>query len=335
MVLIKTSLCHVRSWQQQLAGSISDPAELLRELELDSGLVQSSKAAANQFSMRVPRGFVARMRKGDPNDPLLRQVLPLAAELIRVPGFTEDPVGDRLAQCAPGVLHKYYGRVLLRITRACAIHCRYCFRRKTNNTKVHIGIKEWQQALNYMMSDTSLYEVILSGGDPLSLSDKRLSALLVELDSIPHIGRLRIHSRQPIVLPERVNDGLLMVLAQSRLQLVLVVHTNHPREIDNDVRTALSRLERIGVRLFNQSVLLRGVNDTAETLAELSESLFSAHVLPYYLHILDRVCGAAHYEVKEDEASGILQLLRRWLPGYLVPRLVREEPGHMSKTLLI
>ncbi len=335
MVLVKTSLCHVPGWQQQLASSISDPAELLQELEIDPGLIPSSKAAAAQFSMRVPRSFVSRMRKGDPNDPLLRQVLPLEAELIRVPGFTEDPVGDRFAQCAPGILHKYYGRVLLSVTRACAIHCRYCFRRKTNNTKVHTGMKEWQQTLNYITSDTSLYEVILSGGDPLSLSDKRLSALLMELDCIPHLGRLRIHSRQPIVLPERVNNGLLKVLAQSRLQLVLVVHTNHPREIDNDVRTALSRLEQIGVRLFNQSVLLRGINDTAETLAELSESLFSAHVLPYYLHILDRVCGAAHYEVKEEEASGILRSLRQWLPGYLVPKLVREEPGQMSKTLLV
>lgn len=334
MILTKTDSRQVPRWQQELARAITEPAELLRELALDLALLPAARAAAARFPLRVPRGFVARMRQGDPDDPLLRQVLPLAAELSPVPGFVADPVDDQAARAAPGVLHKYHGRVLLIATGACAIHCRYCFRREFPYSENHAGGDSWRPALNYLSQDRSLREVILSGGDPLSLSDRRLGALLAELERIPHLERLRIHSRQPIVLPERVDDGLLDLLARTRLRPILVIHANHPREIDETVRRVLERLAGIGVTLLNQSVLLRGVNDTVPTLVELSEVLFTARVLPYYLHLLDRVQGAAHYEVNETEASTIMEVLRQRLPGYLVPRLVREQPGQLAKTPL-
>ncbi|MGB2681219.1 MAG: EF-P beta-lysylation protein EpmB [Candidatus Competibacter sp.] len=331
MILTKSNRRQPPRWQQELACAITDPAELLQELDLDLTLLSAARAASARFPLRVPRGFVARMRKGDPADPLLRQVLPLGEELAPAPGFVADPVDDRAAQVAPGVLHKYHGRALLIATGACAVHCRYCFRREYPYAESRAGWGEWRAALAYLTDETSLREVILSGGDPLSLSDRRLGALLAELDRIPHLRRVRIHSRQPIVLPERIDAGFLELLARTRLQPVLVVHANHPREIDGTVRAALERAASAGMTLLNQSVLLRGVNDSAAILAELSEALFAARVLPYYLHLLDRVRGAAHYEVNESEASAILVQLLEQLPGYLVPRLVREQPGHLAK----
>ena len=332
MITAKMPARQISAWQRELAQAITDPAELLRTLELDPALLPAARAATFRFPLRVPRGFVARMVKGDPDDPLLRQVLPLAAELESAPDFLADPVGDRAAMAAPGVLHKYQGRALLLVTGACAVHCRYCFRREFPYAEARASADEWRPALAYLTDEVSLREVILSGGDPLSLSDRRLGTLLGALDRIPHLERLRIHSRQPIVLPERVDDGLLELLTQTRLRPVLVVHANHPREIDTRVRAALERLAAAGLILFNQSVLLRGVNDSAATLVELSEVLFAARVLPYYLHLLDRVRGAAHFEVKESEASAIMKAVRQRLPGYLVPRLVRERPGQPAKT---
>jgi EF-P beta-lysylation protein EpmB len=331
MITAKTPARQISAWQRELAQAITDPAELLRILELDPALLPAARAAAARFPLRVPRGFVARMGKGDPDDPLLRQILPLAVELEPTPDFLADPVGDRAAVAAAGVLHKYHGRALLLVTGACAVHCRYCFRRTFPYAEFRASADEWRSALSYLADDASLREVILSGGDPLSLSDRRLSPLLAALGRIPHLERLRIHSRQPIVLPERVDDGLLDLLAQTRLRRVLVVHANHPREIDDRVRGGLERLAAAGVTLFNQSVLLRGVNDSAATLVELSETLFAARVLPYYLHLLDRVRGAAHFEVNEPEASAIMKTVRQRLPGYLVPRLVREQPGQPAK----
>ncbi len=334
MIPAKAPSRQVPAWQRELARAITDPAELLEELRLDPDLLPAARAAAACFPLRVPRGFVARMTKGDSNDPLLRQILPLDAELETAPGFVADPVNDRAAQVAPGVLHKYHGRALLIATGACAAHCRYCFRREHPYAEFHAGVDRWRPALAYLADDPSLREVILSGGDPLSLSDRRLSALLAALDRIPHLERLRIHTRQPIMLPERVDAGLLDLLVRTRLRPVLVVHTNHPREIDAIVRAALERLATAGVTLLNQSVLLRGVNDSATVLAELSETLFSARVLPYYLHLLDPVRGAAHFDVNKTEASAIIKALRQRLPGYLAPRLVREQPGQPAKTLV-
>jgi len=318
------------SWQQELAAGFRDAAELLDALELNADALPERVAIDAAFPLRVPRGFVRRMRRGDPRDPLLRQVLPLALESSERPGFVHDPVGDRAAARVPGLIHKYRGRVLLITTGACAIHCRYCFRRHYPYTDT-APRDDWEAALDYIRRDTSIHEVILSGGDPLLLSDARLAALLARLGAISHVARLRIHTRLPVVLPERLDTGLLDVLTAQRLPVAMVIHANHPREIDTVVAGALAPLRAAGIALLNQTVLLRDVNDDIETLAALNESLFAAGVLPYYLHLLDRVAGAAHFEVAEDTARGLLEGLREALPGYLVPRLVREVAGAPSK----
>lgn len=318
-------------WQTELAAAVTDPAELLALLGLGTDLLPAARAAARGFPLRVPRGFVARMAKHDPADPLLRQVLPLAAENQAHPDYTLDPVGDLAAQTTPGVLHKYAGRVLLTATGACAVHCRYCFRRHFPYAEANAAADHWQGALAHIAADGSIREVILSGGDPLVLSDRRLAEFTRALAGIRHVQRLRIHTRLPIVLPSRVNDELLDWLAHPRFQTVVVVHANHAQEIDGAVVDACARLRASGVTLLNQSVLLRGVNDNADALAMLSETLFAAGVLPYYLHLLDRVQGAAHFAVDEGVALDIMQQLNARLPGYLVPRLVREVAGVPGK----
>ncbi|NLO79874.1 MAG: EF-P beta-lysylation protein EpmB [Xanthomonadaceae bacterium] len=320
-------------WQQELADAIRDPAELLSLLELDPALLPAAQAAAAQFPLRVPRGFVARMRPGDPHDPLLRQVLPLADELRPAQDYLVDPVGDLEAMRAGGVLHKYHGRVLLVITGACAIHCRYCFRRHFPYAEANAAAGGFAAALDYIRARPDISEVILSGGDPLVLNDRRLSELARQLAAIPHLRRLRIHSRLPIVLPSRIDADLLDWLTGTRLQPVLVVHANHPRELSDEVAAAAARLRERGVTLLNQAVLLAGVNDDAEVLVELSERLFALGILPYYLHALDRVQGASHFN-SDQALRSLLPKLRARLPGYLVPRAVREEPGRASKTPL-
>lgn len=321
-------------WQTDLANAVSDPAELLRLLELDASLLEPARAASREFPLRVPRSFVTRMRKRDPFDPLLRQVLPLGAELEPQPDFTHDAVGDLASRAEPGVLHKYHGRVLLITTGACAVNCRYCFRRHFPYAEESARAAGWQPALQYIRSDASIAEVILSGGDPLSLSDRILADLVSRLQEIPHVCTLRIHTRQPIVLPSRVDAELLSWLRNCHLRKVVVVHVNHARELSAEVTQALEKLQDAGATLFNQSVLLRGVNDSAEVLAELSQQLFTAGVIPYYLHMLDRVKGAAHFDVPDNEAREIARGLRARLPGYLVPRLVREIPGAPAKVPL-
>lgn len=316
-------------WQSAMRDAISNPHELLRELGLSAEAL--GVTLDPEFALRVPRGYVARMRKGDPADPLLRQVLPLDAEYLRSPDFADDAVGDLGALRNGGVLHKYQGRALLIATGACAIHCRYCFRRHFPYEDVNAARHAWRDALQLLAADTSIEEVILSGGDPLSLSDRRLSELAQALDAIPHLKRLRIHTRQPVVLPERVDAALLAWLGHGRLRRIMVIHANHAQEIDASVRYALRRLADSGVTLLNQSVLLRGINDDARILAELSERLFDCGVMPYYLHALDRVRGTAHFEVRDTDAKRIMRDLAARLPGYLVPRLVREEPGQPNK----
>jgi EF-P beta-lysylation protein EpmB len=320
-------------WQRELAEVVRDPAELLNLLELDPALLPAARKAAERFPLRVPRGFAARMRRGDPGDPLLRQVLPLAAELETPAGFVADPVGDRQALHAGGVLHKYHGRVLLVATGACAVHCRYCFRRHFPYAEANAAADRWMSALSYIRSDPEITEVILSGGDPLVLNDRRLGELAERLAAIPHLRRLRIHSRLPVVLPNRVDAALLDWLTGTRLMPVMVMHANHPQELDAEVGRAAARLRERGVTLLNQAVLLAGVNDDAGILAELSERLFALGVQPYYLHALDRVQGAAHFD-SEIELKMLMRSLRARLPGYLVPRLVREEPGEPAKTPL-
>jgi EF-P beta-lysylation protein EpmB len=322
-------------WQQLLADAVTDPGELCTLLDLDPALVLPAMAAAEDFALRVPRSYVARMRKGDPNDPLLLQVLPVAAETQLVEGFVTDPVGDMDRRAAQGLLHKYHGRALLVATGACAVHCRYCFRRHFPYGEESALQQGWLGALEHLRADPTISEVILSGGDPWSLSDRRLKQLTDALQAIPHIRRLRVHTRYPIVLPERVDCGLLDWLQGLRLQKVVVMHANHAHEIDDSVRQACRQLSAAGVTLLNQSVLLKGINDNVDALAELSEALFETHVLPYYLHVLDKVRGAAHFDLPESRALQLHRALTARLPGYLVPKLVREVAGAPAKTAVV
>ncbi len=311
-------------WQQRLADAIRDPIELLNLLDLPTELVPAGNAAAQQFPLRVPRGYVARMKKGDPNDPLLRQVLPLDAEMQQTQNFTLDPVGDHDAVINQGLLQKYHGRVLIMTTAACAIHCRYCFRRHFPYSEQSGKPSLWQQICKQISQDTSINEVILSGGDPLSLSNRQLLQLLTQLEQIPHLKRIRFHSRYPIVLPERIDSDLINWFANTHLNSIMVVHCNHANEINHEVKKIFTNLKSAGVTLLNQAVLLRGINDNVSAQCQLSEVLFDAGVLPYYLHMLDKVQGAAHFDVSDDGAKNILAEVQKLLPGYLVPKLVRE-----------
>lgn len=318
-------------WQDAWRQSVRDPRELLTLLGLDSLAARVSEQAALQFPMRVPRGFVARMRTGDANDPLLRQVLPLDEEMRPVPGFDLDAVGDAAARTATGVLQKYQGRALLIATGSCAVHCRYCFRRHYPYSEDTAARDGWRDAVAAIADDDSIDEVLLSGGDPLSLATSKLEELTTALTAIPHLKRLRIHSRLPVVLPERVDASLLRWLAALPWPVALVIHANHANEFDTQVDAALADLRGTGATLLNQAVLLRGVNDNVQALADLSERCFAAGVLPYYLHQLDRVAGVAHFEVDDVRALALHEALRAQLSGYLVPRLVREVAGDTGK----
>ncbi|MBA3684328.1 MAG: EF-P beta-lysylation protein EpmB [Planctomycetes bacterium] len=322
------------TWRRQLAGAIRDPGELVRLLGLPEDLLPGARAAAKLFPLLVPRGFAALMRRGDPGDPLLRQVLPLDREADEPPGYIADPLRESSCSPVPGLLRKYAGRALLVVTGACAIHCRYCFRRHFPYGDIPGGRSRWEAALAHVAADPSINELILSGGDPLTLPDGQLAELAEAFAAIPHLRRLRIHSRLPVVLPARVDDALISWFARGRLAPVLVIHANHANELGDEAAAACARLRSAGVTLLNQSVLLAGVNDDAEVLAQLSERLFALGVLPYYLHALDRVRGAAHFAVADARALAIAGALAQHLPGYLVPRLVREEPGATGKTPL-
>lgn len=317
-----------------MADAIASPEALIATLGLDRNLLAPAHAAAAGFRLRVPLSYVARMRPGDPADPLLRQVLPIESELQGAPDYVSDPLGEHAALRAPGLLQKYRGRALIITTSACAVHCRYCFRREFPYSDQTSDVPRWSAALSEIAQDSSLEEVILSGGDPLSLSDARLASLTDALGSIPHVRRLRVHTRQPVVLPSRVDDGLMGWLRSVRLPLVFVIHANHPNEIDSHVRSACEKLRSSGVTLLNQTVLLRGVNDNVDVLAELSRRLFDAGVLPYYLHVLDHVRGAAHFAIPDSEARALAGELACRLSGYLVPRLVRELYGAPAKVTL-
>jgi len=314
---------------------VRDSAELCQLLRLPEAWATQAERASRQFPLFVPRGYVARMAEGDPADPLLRQVLPLDAEVRDAAGFTADPVDDASAEQLPGLLHKYQGRVLLVTTGACAIHCRYCFRRHFPYSTAPQGIEAWTDALEQIAADPTIHEVILSGGDPLTLVDSTLAELAGLIGSIPHVRRLRLHTRLPIMIPQRVNDEMLTWLTGGRLTPIVVLHANHANELDPSVAAAAGRLSAAGVLLLDQAVLLRGVNDTVKAQADLWERLVDLGVAPYYLHQLDRVAGAAHFEVPEAEGRGIVAQLRKRLPGYAVPRYVREIAGEPSKTILM
>jgi EF-P beta-lysylation protein EpmB len=321
-------------WQAEWRAALTDPAELLAALGLEALAGRVISPARDAFPMRVPRSFVARMRRGDPRDPLLRQVLPLDDELRPMPGYVDDAVGDLAARGAPGVIHKYHGRALLVATGSCAVNCRYCFRRHFPYAEETAAAGRWRDAIDWLRTHPDVDEVILSGGDPLSLSTARLAELTDGLATIPHVRRLRLHTRLPIVLPSRVDAALAGWLGGLPWPVVVVIHGNHANEFDDAVDAALARLRDAGATLLNQSVLLAGVNDDVDALESLSERLFSAGVLPYYLHVLDPVRGAAHFDVPDDVARRLVAALRARLPGYLVPRLVREIPGADAKTPL-
>lgn len=316
----------ITRWQQELAEAFNDVEALCRHLQIAPEtlpLLPNFKA----FPLRVPRGFVDCMIPGNPDDPLLRQVLPLQDELRDYPGYSHDPVGDLNAVAGPGIIHKYQGRVLLIATGACAVHCRYCFRRNFPYGELQLSSRKIEQAVTYIAERPEISEVILSGGDPLLLNDDKLGQLLQTLAGIAHIKRIRIHSRVPVVLPSRITPQLLDGLNATGKQTVLVLHANHANELSREVKEACLRLRRQQITLLNQSVLLKGINDNGDTLCDLSERLFECGVLPYYLHLLDHASGTGHFAVNEEHAGLIMQQMRQQLPGYLVPRLVKEQAG--------
>ena len=333
-------------WQREMAAAVRSVDELLRRVDLEpdaaevrqllifTGIEAADPDALRRFPVLVPESFLARMTPGDPDDPLLRQVLPLAAENALVEGFVSDAVGDLDARRTPGVLQKYAGRVLLIATSACAVHCRYCFRRDYPYAEEPRRLQDWQPALDEIASDTSITEVIFSGGDPLMLNDARLQALCLAIDQIPHIERIRFHTRLPIVLPSRVTPELLTLLSGLRAQSIMVVHANHGNELVGDCVEALQMLVRSGVPVLNQAVLLANINDNLEAMETLCRRLINIGVLPYYLHQLDRVSGTAHFEVDPDRGRMLIQQLAVRLPGYAVPRFVQEIAGEPNKTAL-
>ena len=324
-----------QNWQSQLSDLITDPLELLNLLELSTDqLLSGAILASEKFKLRVPRAFVGKMNAKDPLDPLLLQVLPHHLELEEHPEFVTDPLGEEAANQLPGVLHKYKSRFLLTLTGACAVHCRYCFRRHFPYQENLPKNEDWLNIKNYIESNPDINEVILSGGDPLTLSNRKLALWLERLSSLKQVKILRIHSRVPIVIPNRIDEELISLLKNSRLRIILVVHSNHASELDDFTCSKLLQLSDEHITVLNQAVLLKGVNDSAETLVDLSYRLFEARVMPYYLHVLDKVKGAQHFDLIPSEIDAIYQDVLASLPGYLVPKLVREIAGEKNKTPL-
>lgn len=321
------------SWQKILAQGFSSAQELLWYLQLPT--ILGSAGAEQQFKLRVPRGFAARMQPGNAKDPLLLQVLASPEEMRATEHFVPDPLSEGMTNPVPGLLHKYHGRVLITLTGACAVHCRYCFRRHFPYHENNPGVDEWRAILAYIRDNPSIQEVILSGGDPLLATDGLLSRFLMHVERITHVRTIRFHTRIPIVLPERITPPFLQVLRQSRLRKVMVLHSNHAQELNESVKLACQGLQEAGCQLLNQTVLLKGVNAEVEVLVELSERLFDYGILPYYLHRLDKVKGAAHFDLSLDKILSLYHQLQARLPGYLLPRLAQEEPGKLSKTLLV
>ena len=334
MIPLSRTTLKTESWQQQLGTAYCKIEELLFDLDLTAHYSPELEAAAKSFAFRVPRYFAGLMKKADIHDPLLQQVLPITAELEHHDGFSLDPLADQAAHRGNGILHKYHGRVLLITTGACAINCRYCFRRHFPYAEHQALKNEWSHTLSQISADPSIHEVILSGGDPLVLSNERLHRLLQGLNHIPHLKRLRIHTRLPVVLPARIETQFLELFANNSLLTSMVIHANHPNELTECLKQSLAPLRNLGITLLNQSVLLKNINDTLATQVALAESLFELGVLPYYLHQLDKVEGAAHFAVEDDEAIRLHRRMEHQLPGYLLPRLVREIAGEKSKQAL-
>lgn len=322
----------IQSWQDELKQLIDTPEKLIEAVGLDQKWLPAARRASMRFPVHATKSFVRRIEKGNPNDPLLRQILPMDDELRTAPGYVHDPLQEKQFTPVPGVIHKYRSRVLLIAATQCAINCRYCFRRHFPYNDNRLSKDDWRQALNYIAHNTDLNEVILSGGDPLSLGDRQLAWISQSLAKIPHIKRLRIHSRFPIILPSRITQEFVRSITHPSLDTIMVIHCNHPQEIDFEVREAAKNMREAKIILFNQAVLLKNINDNSTIQASLSEVLFSSGILPYYLHLLDPVEGASHFAVTEPEAKLLYKQLLAKLPGYLVPKLVRELPNEESKT---
>lgn len=320
-------------WQKELANAVKNPQQLLEILEIEHESDLISHFAKKQFPMLVPLPFVKKMQKGNINDPLLKQVLPINDEERVVSGFSTDPLIEQNNK-QQGLLHKYKSRVLIILKAGCAINCRYCFRRHFPYAENSVNKAQLLEIIDYISNNPDVNEVILSGGDPLMSKDKQLFDLLVQLEALPQLTRLRIHTRLPVVIPSRITSGLVNRLQQSRFKIVLVLHINHAQEIDDSLAAAIHKCHKAGIHLLNQSVLLKGVNDTTESLVALSEALFSINILPYYLFLLDKVQGAAHFDIDEKQAQLLHKQMQIELPGYLVPRLSREVAGQQSKTLI-
>ncbi|MGH1470816.1 MAG: EF-P beta-lysylation protein EpmB [Cellvibrionaceae bacterium] len=348
MIPLTVPVWQSQTWQEQLINVVREPKQLCDMLDLDlPDFLNAHLAALNSqqnteeyqtsttdFPLRVPHSFIQRMKKGDMFDPLLLQVLPQAEELVSVDGYNTDPLEEEDSHKATGIIQKYHGRALIMVASACAIHCRYCFRRHFPYEDHRQSKSEWLTALDSIVKDPTIKEVIYSGGDPLAASDSHLQWLTEQVAQIAHVKTLRIHTRLPIVIPDRIDDACLNWLNQSRLKVVMVIHSNHSNEINTDVQSALQRLQKANVLLLNQSVLLKGVNDSADALCDLSYSLFSSGVLPYYLHVLDKVKGTHHFDLTADKALAIHETVKSRLPGYLTPKLSQEIPGKPYKVVL-
>ena len=321
------------NWQKEMAMSFSNPILLLKYLELPAEDFTDDIKARQLSPMRVPRTFAAKMKKGDPLDPLFMQVFTSRKEFDPAPGYSTDPLEEQNNKQS-GILHKYHNRLLLLVRGGCAVNCRYCFRRHFPYSDNHLNKQQWQQALDYISANPQIDEVIYSGGDPLMAKDEFLAWLTAQIEAIPHIKRLRIHTRLPVVIPSRITTELITWFSQSRLKPVMVLHVNHANEIDDALTVSMQKLKQAGVTLLNQAVLLKGINDTADQQIALNEGLFEIGVMPYYLHVLDKVQGAEHFDLPDHKAKELMRELIKRQPGYLVPKLVREIGGQPGKTPL-
>lgn len=335
MIQQKTSPWQTLDWQKCLQDTLTTPETVAQAIDLPVDMVTSMQGGHLSFPIKIPRTLLNRIERGNPQDPVLRQFLPLAAELELKSGYSTDPLAEKKANPAPGLLHKFTHRVLLTVTQHCAVHCRYCFRRHFDYAANTPSRQNWQEALDYIAQNTQIEEVILSGGDPLSLPDAYLKEFIDRLAAISHVQTLRIHTRLPVMIPQRITESLLNTLTEHRLHTVMVLHCNHANELDENVALACELMKTRGIVLLNQAVLLRGVNDTVEAQRALNQTLFNIGVIPYYLHAFDPILGAHHFDVPDHEAMALMRVLRDRLPGYCVPRLVRELAGAGSKVLLI
>jgi EF-P beta-lysylation protein EpmB len=322
-------------WKAELSHCVSSIDEILNQLGLNADDLSATEQAAIDFPIKVPQPFVQLMEYGNPNDPLLKQVLPISSELTIDSTFSTDPVDESNYNPVPGIVHKYHNRVLMIISPNCAINCRYCFRRHFPYDENRQSKQQWLEALDYLKTKPEINEVIYSGGDPLAANDNFLRWLTAEIESISHIKRLRIHTRLPVVIPSRIDDQLLNWLGNTRLKPTFVLHINHANEISTELSQGVDRLKKIGISILNQSVLLKGVNDCSQALIGLSEKLFDTGIMPYYLHILDPVQGASHFDIPKDQAVEIFSQIQAELPGFLVPKLVQERAGETSKSLIL